>query len=144
MASIWVKILGGGFLAAAVGSAIGESIPVEERAMKAAPSQAVAASPSKPTTVAASKPTTVAPSKPAIEEKTARDYPLVKQAAAMSAKGDGLGLLINLAGELCAEVISSDRLRGDHFEVVCREYRGGSGLVRYQFNASNGESRRLG
>ena len=135
MASMWVKILGGGFLAAAVGSAIGESIP-EESPVKTAPAQVVVAPPPNLTPAAAPK--------PVIEKKTPNDYPLVKQATAMSAKGDGLGFLLNLDGELCAEVISTVPLTGDRFEVVCRESRGGSGVVRYSFNATTGKSRRLG
>lgn len=75
-------------------------------------------------------------------EKRLDDYAIVRQADAMSAKGQGTGvaMLLNLNGELCAEVISAKpQGTSDRFVVTCKEYRGRKGVVQYVFDASDGE-----
>lgn len=135
MASMWVKALVGGVLAAVVGKAIGEAMPVEPSTATAHPKSVL---------VDVEKQAAVQAPKPVVKNEPATDdYPLVRQAAAMSAKGDGLGLLLNLDGELCAEVISTRHLEGDSFEVVCHESRSGEGIARYRLNAATGKSARL-
>jgi hypothetical protein len=53
--------------------------------------------------------------------------------------------LINLNGELCADVTYVRLLTNEHnsFEVTCVEYRGGSDKVRYLVNGTTGEASRL-
>jgi len=135
MASMWVKVVAGGFMAAVVGSAIGEFVPVEQSAGTAEKTKAVA--------VTAPKRTPEETTRQAPKEKSPEDYPIVRQASAISAKGDGLALLLNLGGELCAEVISTERKNEDRFEVVCSEYRGSSAFARYSFDAATGKAKRL-
>lgn len=46
-----------------------------------------------------------------------------------------LALFINLTGNLCAKVLSVQKLDlPDYFEVRCIEYRGGTGTVDYLVN----------
>ncbi len=83
-----------------------------------------------------------APHKPTT--KAIDDYAIVRQAAAMSAKGDGVAILLNLQGELCAEVLSAQPHKtADTFMITCIENRSGASEARYVFNAKNGEARRL-
>lgn len=68
--------------------------------------------------------------------------PLVRQASRLSTSnggsGDGLALLINLGGALCANPIGA-RARGHHaYDVTCIETLDGKGRVRYAFNAVTG------
>jgi hypothetical protein len=52
-----------------------------------------------------------------------------------------MAAMINLNGQLCAKVIEVRPLRiANQYEVTCIEYRGGSGTVRYIFNAKTGEA----
>ena len=54
-----------------------------------------------------------------------------------------IALMINLKGDLCAKVLDVRPLRlKDTYEVTCIEYRGGSGTVRYIFNARTGAAYR--
>ena len=136
MASTWVKVIAGGFMAVVLGSAIGQLVPVEQGAAAAEKSKAIAAAAPEHATIDT-------PRRVPEENKSLGDYPIVRQASAMSAKGDGLSLLLNLGGELCAEVISAEQKSKDHFEVICSKYRGGSAVARYSFNAATGKTKRL-
>ncbi len=54
-----------------------------------------------------------------------------------------IALMINLKDDLCAKVLDVRPLRlKDTYEVTCIEYRGGSGTVRYIFNARTGAAYR--
>jgi len=136
MASMWVKVVTGGFMAAVVGSAIGKLVPIKQSASTGEKSRAIAATPPERTSVETRRQVP--------KEKAPDDYPIVRQASAMSAKGDGLSLLLNLGGELCADVISTQHMNDDRFEVTCSEYRGGSAVARYSFDAATGKAKRLG
>ena len=72
------------------------------------------------------------------------DYPLVSQASAMSAKQDGIAMLINLSGELCAKTVSAEpRRKEGTFTVICETRRSGTGVARYVLDATNGKARRI-
>jgi len=70
------------------------------------------------------------------------EEPLVRQANALSVQnggsGDGLALLINLKGALCAKSLGATS-RGHHtYEVTCLETIGADERIRYAFNAVTG------
>ena len=46
--------------------------------------------------------------------------------------------LINLHGELCAQVIDVNRIAGDFYRVSCTRYRDGTGSATYEVNAATG------
>lgn len=52
--------------------------------------------------------------------------------------------MLNLNGHLCAQIVNMRPLQvgKDKYEVTCIEYRGGSGTVRYIFNAATGIAHR--
>ncbi len=64
-------------------------------------------------------------------------------ADALSARGDGLAMMINLSGELCAKVENVEPTESaDKFVVTCQETRSGSSIVRYNFNTKNNRADR--
>lgn len=71
---------------------------------------------------------------------------LVLSATSVSAATDAelkemTATLLNLGGHLCARVVDIRGLRIENqFEVTCIQYRGGSGQVRYIFNARTGKA----
>lgn len=52
---------------------------------------------------------------------------------------NGLALLINTHGELCAKVERVTRLGDNRYDVTCTRYRDGTGQATYQVNMSTGE-----
>ncbi|MXP15822.1 hypothetical protein GRI44_13795 [Altererythrobacter confluentis] len=56
------------------------------------------------------------------------------------ALNEQIATMINLNGHLCAKVVRVSPLviGGNRYEVTCIEYRGGSGRVRYIFDAEQG------
>ncbi|MEZ5822316.1 MAG: hypothetical protein R3D82_16080 [Xanthobacteraceae bacterium] len=51
-----------------------------------------------------------------------------------------MATFLNLDGHLCAKAVEIRPLKlDDQYEVTCVEYRGGSGKVRYIFNAKTGK-----
>ena len=51
-----------------------------------------------------------------------------------------MAAMLNLDGHLCARVVEIRALQiRNQYEVQCIEYRGGSGQVRYIFDASTGK-----
>lgn len=88
-----------------------------------------------------------APAVPAKVTKPAEpniyDEPLVRKAQALSemngGSGDAVGLLLNLQGELCADVVSVTAHKKKHrYDIICIENRDGSGWARYTFDAADG------
>ncbi|MBJ6721012.1 hypothetical protein I2750_12205 [Bacillus sp. PR5] len=53
--------------------------------------------------------------------------------------------ILNLNGHLCAKVVSITPLDiKDQYEVICTEYRGGTGTVRYILNGRTGVAFKAG
>lgn len=74
------------------------------------------------------------------------DEPLVRQATSVSnlsgRTGDGLAALLNINGELCAEVISAKPTKQAHiYDVRCQTSRNGEGVSHYSFDAREGDAR---
>ena len=50
-----------------------------------------------------------------------------------------LAALINLNGELCAQVQNAIPLSGDRYNVTCTRYRDGTGTVTYELDVTTGK-----
>lgn len=66
--------------------------------------------------------------------KSRREVVVAPPAAPIAHTGKALALLVNLNGELCANVTGVEPLGGARYRVTCSRYRDGSGMATYEVN----------
>ena len=65
--------------------------------------------------------------------------PAPKQSGASQASLDTMALIINISGNLCAEITKLKLSAGDTYHVTCIRYRDDTGIATYEVNAATGE-----
>jgi hypothetical protein len=151
VASMWVKVLVGGIVAAGVGNAIGEIVPI------AAPSDNSELTEDEAMMQNLSVPKEIAlvPEREreavAVQEPAELAGAAIRQIEAMNSLSGGPSgvenatkAILNLNGHLCADIVDvKPRARVGEFEVTCIEYRSGAGSARYVLNGETGEASEL-